>query len=75
MSKLPDKLYYVKIVPGGKPLKFRQKGSGTYTDEEAALAQYHVLKGHGCNVKFYALECNWEEIPMINPMDGEPTLW
>lgn len=53
MAGLPKKLYYVLIKPGGKPLKYRQKGGGTYTNEKSAHSQYEHLKAHGSNVELH----------------------
>jgi len=77
VAGLPKKLYYVLVKPGGTPLKFRQKGGGTYTNRDNALSQYQHLKAHGSNVELYSTNINWEKIASheTNPMDGEPGLW
>jgi len=77
MAKLPEKLYYVLIQPGGKPLKYRQKGGGTYTEEKYARSQYESLKAYGSNVELYEGEMSWEllESSKKNPMEGMPGLW
>ncbi|QNN99234.1 hypothetical protein SEA_FAUST_155 [Streptomyces phage Faust] len=77
MAGLPKKMFYVKILPGGTPLKYRQKGGGTYTDEKYAKSQYATLKAHGSNVELLEAEVNWVvvESSKDNPMEGKPGLW
>ena len=78
MAGLPKKLYYVLIKPGGKPLGFRQKGGGTYTDEKHARGQYNHLKWYGSNVELHVGELNWEVIEssdVNNPIEGQEPLW
>ncbi|QIN94101.1 hypothetical protein PP459_gp132 [Streptomyces phage Wakanda] len=77
MAGLPKKLYYVLIKPGGKPLGYRQKGGGTYTDERYAKGQYEHLKAYGSNVEWYEGTIDWElkESSRENPMEGQPGLW
>lgn len=77
MAGLPKKLYYVKINPGGTPLKYGKKGGGTYTMESHARGQYNYLKGEGSNVELYVAEVEWEMVESYqkNPMEGEPGLW
>lgn len=75
MAGLPKKLFYVLIKPGGKPLKYGQKGGGTYTHEGSARSQYEHLKAHGSNVELHVSELAWEILESKNPMDGEPGLW
>lgn len=77
MAGLPKKLFYVRILPGGTPLKYRQKGGGTYTDEKYARSQYESLKAHGSNVELLETEINWTvlESSKKNPMEGMPGLW
>lgn len=77
MAGMPKKLYYVKILPGGTPLKFRQKGGGTYTDEKYAKSHYESLKAHGSKVELLVTEVNWTVIESSekNPMEGMPGLW
>jgi hypothetical protein len=73
----PKTLYYVLIKPGGKPLKYRQKGGGTYTEERYARSQYNSLKAYGSNVELLVAHMDWElvESSQKNPMEGEPGLW
>jgi hypothetical protein len=77
VAGLPKKLYYVLIKPGGNPLKYRQKGGGTYTNEKYAMSQFKSLKAHGSNVELYSAEIDWEleESSINNPMEGMPGLW
>ena len=77
MAGLPKKLYYVLIKPGGKPLKYRMKGGGTYTDIKYARSQYESLKAYGSNVEWYEGTIDWElrESSQENPMEGMPGLW
>ncbi len=77
MAGKPSKLYYVLIKPGGKPLGFRQKGGGTYTDEKNARSQYNSLKAYGSNVELHVTLTDWElvESSQENPMEGQPGLW
>lgn len=77
MAGLPKKLYYVKILPGGTPLKYRQKGGGTYAEEKYAKSQYRSLEIHGSNVELLVTETNWTvvESSQKNPMEGMPGLW
>lgn len=77
MAGMPKKLYYVKILPGGTPLKYRQKGGGTYTDEKYAKSQYNSLKAYGSKVELLVAEVNWTVVESSekNPMEGMPGLW
>lgn len=77
MAGLPKKLYYILVKPGGKPLAFRQKGGGTYTNEKNARGHYEHLKNYGSHVEFYETDINWSvvESSQKNPMEGEPGLW
>ncbi|QGH79465.1 hypothetical protein SEA_LIMPID_157 [Streptomyces phage Limpid] len=77
MAGLPKKLYYVLVKPGGKPLGYRQKGGGTYTNEKNANAQYEHLKKYGSDVELYSTDINWwlEKTSQENPMEGMPGLW
>ncbi|AXH49275.1 hypothetical protein HWB76_gp127 [Streptomyces phage Blueeyedbeauty] len=76
MAGLPKKLYYVLVKPGGTPLKYRQKGGGTYTNEKFAKSQYESLKTHGSRVELYSTELEWKlEETSTNPMEGMPGLW
>lgn len=73
MAGLPEKLYYVKIVPGGTPLKFRQKGGGTYTNEMYAKGQYEYLKAHGSKVELLVAEVEWSVVESsynVEPNEG-----
>lgn len=74
---MPKKLYYVLIKPGGKPLGYRQKGGGTYTNEKYGKSQFESLKAYGSNVEFYTADVEWElvESSAKNPMEGMPGLW
>jgi hypothetical protein len=77
MAGLPKKLYYVLVKPGGTPLKFRQKGGGTYTNMNNAKGQFDHLQQHGSNVELYSTDVEWDivESSQKNPMEGEPGLW
>ncbi len=77
MAGLPKKLYYVLLKPGGKPLGFRQKGGGTYTDKKYARSQYNNLKAYGSNVELYEGTIDWNlvESSEADANEGQPTLW
>jgi hypothetical protein len=77
MAALPSKMYYVLIKPGGKPLRYGQKGGGKYSDEKSARSQYKYLKAHGSNVELYTGNIEWEivESSKENPMEGMPGIW
>ncbi len=62
MAGLPDKVWYVKILPGGKPLKYREKGGGLYAQERYAVSQYDYLKNRGSNVELLIGEVQWGTI-------------
>lgn len=75
MAGLPKKLYYVLITPGGNPVPYGKKGGGKYTNGEFAKSHAEDLKKLGVRAKLYESEMNWEEVPLENPMNGEPGLW
>jgi hypothetical protein len=70
-------LYYVLIKPGGKPLGYRQKGGGTYTDKKYAESQYESLKAYGSNVELHVAEMDWTLVKSSqdDATEGQPTLW
>lgn len=59
MAEAPNKLYYVKVLPGGTPLKFRQRGGGVYVDEKYANSQFKSLRAHGSIVELMVAEVEW----------------
>lgn len=77
MAGLPKKLYYVKILPGGTPLKYRQRGGGTYTEEKHARSHYNSLKAYGSKVQLLVADVEWSVVESSEkkPMEGEPGLW
>jgi hypothetical protein len=77
VAGLPKKLYYVLLKPGGKPLGYRQKGGGTYTDKKYAESQYNHLKAYGSNVELHEGEITWTKIASseADENEGQPTLW
>ncbi len=58
---MPEKIYYVLIMPGGTPLKYGQKGGGIYTREQEALNCVERLKRHGSKVRLFSTCTNWYE--------------
>lgn len=48
-ARLPGTLYHVLVAPGGRPLKFREKGGGTYRLRKEAERQHQRLIGGGVN--------------------------
>lgn len=43
------KLYRVKVIPGGRPLKFREAGGKVYTNLKYAQSQLNYLRKSGVN--------------------------
>lgn len=58
----PKKLYYVEILPGGKPLEYRQKGGGTYANLNHANNAYEALRRYGSNVRLYETTTTWDQV-------------
>lgn len=76
MAGLPKKLYYVLLKPGGKPLGYREKGGGKYTDEAYAKGQYTWLKNRGSKVELYVGEVSWSLLePNETEVEENPELW
>lgn len=61
-ARLPGTLYHVLVAPGGRPLKFREKGGGTYRLRKEAERQHQRLVGGGVNAKLYRTDTDWEDI-------------
>jgi hypothetical protein len=76
MNKLPDKLFYVRLLPGGKPLGFRKNGSKLYTDSRAAFSHYQRLKHDGQNAEILEVHCDWQPLESSSQgIDGQQELW
>jgi len=77
MAGLPKKMYYVLIKPGGKRLRYGQKGGGVYSLGKNAHAQYEHLKSQGCKVELYSTDVNWDlvESNVDDPIEGQEPLW
>ena len=57
-----NKIYRVRILPGGKPLGFREQGGGIYSDFNHALKSYDRLLARGSKVVFEQTEPVWEAV-------------
>lgn len=56
----PDILYRVEVVQGGRPLRFREKGGGTFASWMYALGRYETLHNSGVHVRLLEAELNWK---------------
>lgn len=63
-ARLPNTLYHVLVEPGGRPLKYREKGGGTYRQRKEAERQYGHLVRTGVNAKLFVTTPDWEEITL-----------
>ncbi len=63
---MKDFIYYVKIIPGGTPLRSYQKGGGIYTSLQDALNCVERLKKHGSKVEFYYTGTHWVKDSVIS---------
>jgi hypothetical protein len=61
MSK-PKQLYYVEVIPGGKPLGYREPGGKTYATKPHAVTQRDRLIAAGHNAKLFVTVAEWQEV-------------
>lgn len=58
--RAPKQLFWVEILPGGKPLKFRQPGGGKFSSLKAAQARAESLAWGGVLTQIYETqEIKW----------------
>lgn len=58
----PEGLIYVEVVPGGKPLGFRQQGGGVFNSLRTAQYRIDNLTRSGVHFKVWTTMCDWEEV-------------
>lgn len=56
----PKKVYFVEVLRGGRPLTFREKGGGHFTQKFSAKERYDKLTRSGVNARFLETETNWK---------------
>lgn len=59
---MPKSIYYVKILPGGKPLRYGMKGGGIYTDRQQALNCMERLQRHGSKCVLFSSLTDWVQV-------------
>lgn len=58
--RAPKQLFWVEILPGGKPLKFRQLGGGKFSSLRAAQSRASDLNFTGVKTQIYETqEIKW----------------
>lgn len=62
-----EKIYRVRIIPGGTPLAFRQAGGGIFANYYHALNRHNRLKSQGTNAVFEEAEPVWKEVDDETP--------
>jgi hypothetical protein len=65
MAGLPKKLHYVLIKPGGKSLKYGEKGGGVYANHGYALSKYRNLIARGSNAELLVTDTNWQTFEIV----------
>lgn len=58
----PEGIYFVEILPGGPPLKSREKGGGHFTQKGAAIQRYLMHLKAGRRVKLHHTFAHWTTI-------------
>lgn len=61
-GRLPGVLYHVIVDQGGRKLKFREKGGGTFRQKKEAVRRLENLRGAGVRARLFATETHWEEV-------------
>lgn len=56
---MPKEQFYIKVLPGGRPLKFREKGGGVYTQYQHAQKQLDRLRRSGVRCELYRTVNDW----------------
>lgn len=60
---LPNKIFYVEVLPGGEPLGFRQRGGKIFTRHEHAENHKETLERQGVFARVMVLESPvWREV-------------
>lgn len=62
--RAPKKLFWVEILPGGKPLAYNKTGGGKFSSLRAAQNRATSLNRRGILTKIYTTEeIKWVEVP------------
>lgn len=64
---MPKEQFYIKIIPGGRTLKYREKGGGVYTQYQHARTQIDRLRASGVRCELYRTTNDWQLV------DSQPT--
>jgi hypothetical protein len=67
-----EMMYAVRVIPGGRPLLYREMGGKKFTRKNAAVDHLNTLRKKGVRCELYEAEVHWNVIDADTPTDMDP---
>jgi hypothetical protein len=67
-----EMMYQVRVVPGGRPLGYREMGGKKFTKRNAAEQHLAILRAKGVRAELYEAMVTWQCIDVQVPDNMDP---